>query len=394
MHQTDQPASLLQRHRQGILLVVTSFFWFAMYTYPTFLTPYLTELGASLTLSGLVVGSYGLTQTLVRLPLGILSDRLRNKRVFIIIGMAFSLISALGLYLVRNVALILLFRAMTGLSAATWVHITTLYLTYQPAGKASRAMGNLNFISNIGSVCAMLAGGFLAQAFGWQAAFLAAVAGAAIGLLLSLTLSEEPAKAEPVQAFSLRESFLVGRDRLLFWTSILALLSQLSTFATMQGFVPQYASILGADKAQLGLLSAFSVLPRAIASLIGGSLLARYFRLRSLIVIGFVMTGLVACALPLIDNLLPLLFSQVIAGTGLGIQFSLLMSLCKQTIPAERKGSAMGFFQSVYGIGMIIGPILVGALADAFSLGTGFVIIGVMTLLTAGLAAWSLRTYA
>ena len=43
---------------------------------------------------------------------------------------------------------------------------------------------------------------------------------------------------------------------------------------------------------------------------------------------------------------------------------------------------------------MIIGPILVGALADAFSLGTGFVIIGVMTLLTAGLAAWSLRTYA
>ena len=393
MHQSDQPVRLLQRRRQPILLVVTSFFWFAMYTYPTFLTPYLTELGASLTMSGLVIGSYGLTQTLVRLPLGILSDRLRNKRVFIMIGMAFSLVSALGLFLVRNVYLILIFRAMTGLSAATWVHITTLYLSYQPSGKASRSMGHLNFISNIGSVCAMLAGGFLAQAYGWQAAFLAAVAGAAIGLLLSLMLTESPVTNDAAQSFSIKASFLVGRDRLLFWTSILALLSQLSTFATMQGFVPQYASLLGADKAQLGLLAAFSVLPRAIASLVGGSLLARYFRLRSLIVIGFVMTGLVACALPLIDNLPLLFFSQIIAGTGVGIQFTLIMSLCTSTIPAERKGSAMGFFQSVYGIGMIVGPVLVGALADIFSLGTGFVIIGVMTLLPAVLAAWSLRTY-
>ena len=393
MHQSDQPVRLLQRRRQPILLVVTSFFWFAMYTYPTFLTPYLTELGASLTMSGLVIGSYGLTQTLVRLPLGILSDRLRNKRVFIMIGMAFSLVSALGLFLVRNVYLILIFRAMTGLSAATWVHITTLYLSYQPSGKASRSMGHLNFISNIGSVCAMLAGGFLAQAYGWQAAFLAAVAGAAIGLLLSLMLTESPVTNDAAQSFSIKASFLGGRDRMRFWTAILAWLSQLSTLATMQGVVPQDASLLGADKAQLGLLAAFSVLPRAIASLVGGSLLARYFRLRSLIVIGFVMTGLVACALPLIDYMLLLFFSQIIAGTGVGIQFTLIMSLCTSTIPAERKGSAMGFFQSVYGIGMIVGPVLVGALADIFSLGTGFVIIGVMTLLPAVLAAWSLRTY-
>jgi MFS family permease len=159
----------------------------------------------------------------------------------------------------------------------------------------------------------------------------------------------------------------------------------------MQGFVPQYASILGADKGQLGLLSAFSVLPRALASLIGGSVLARYFRLRSLIVIGFVMTGLVTCVLPLIDSLPWLFASQIIAGTGVGLQFTLIMSLCTQTITLERKASAMGFFQAVYGIGMVIGPVLIGLLADNFGLGFGFVVVGLMTLLTAVLAGFVLK---
>lgn len=389
MAETNRMMNLL-KHRKPLLLSMTSLFWFAMYTYPSFLTPYLTELGASLTLSGLIVGSYGLTQMLVRLPLGILSDRLRNKRFFIRIGMVFSFISALGLYLFQNVYLILVFRAMTGLAAATWVHISTLYLAYHQPEKASKATGQLNFISNIGSVSAMLIGGFLAQAFGWKFAFLAAVAGAGAGFLMSLSLTED--KIPPADhSFSLRASLAVGKDRLLFWTSILALLSQLSTFATMQGFVPQYASLLGADRSQLGLLSAFSVLPRAIASLLGGSLLARYFRLRSLIAIGFVMTAAVTCALPLIHTL-PLLFlSQIIAGTGVGLQFTLVMSICTQTIPLERKSTAMGFFQAVYGIGMIIGPVLVGILADIFSLGTGFVIIGILTMMTAVLSWVVLR---
>lgn len=51
----------------------------------------------------------------------------------------------------------------------------------------------------------------------------------------------------------------------------------------------------------------------------------------------------------------------------------------------------MGFFQAVYGIGMIIGPVLVGILADIFSLGTGFVIIGILTMMTAVLSWVVLR---
>ena len=382
----------LRRRRNSILLTMTAFFWFSMYTYPSILTPYLTELGATLTQSGLVIGSYGLTQTLLRLPGGILSDRLRNKRIFVIFGMFVSLISALGLFFFQDLVLILVFRALTGVAAATWVHSSTLYMSYQEAGKAPQAMGILNFINNIGQMAAMLAGSFLAQNFGWRFAFLAGAIGATGGLAISFFITED--RPEPVaadQLVTLRNTIGIGRDRILFWTSVLALLSQVGTFATIQGFVPQYASLLGADKAQLGMLTAFSSLPRAIAGLIGGSLLARYFKLRSLIVIGFALTGTVTCLLPLVHTLPVLFASQFLAGVGIGLQFTLLMSLCTQTIAQNRKASAMGFFQAVYGIGMVIGPVLIGLLADTFGLGTGFVIIGIVTLLTAVLTAFVLK---
>lgn len=388
MHQnlTDR----LEQHREPLLLAVTFFFWFALYTYPAILTPYLTELGASLTAAGIVVGSYGLTQTLLRLPAGILSDRWRNKKIFVVAGLFFSLLSALGLYFFSEIWLILLFRAMAGISAATWVHSSTLYLSYFPTEASSRAMGRLSFVNNIGLMSAMLAGSFLAQAAGWPLAFLLAAAVAAVGLLLSLLVRDhQPDRNTPVP--TVRSALTIGRDHTLFWTSILALLSQLVNFATTQGFVPEFASQLGASRGTIGLLSAFALLPRAIAALLGGSLLARWFRLRTLIITGFILTGLFTCLLPLVHSL-PLLFIfQFAAGIGSGFQMTLLMSICTRTIPVSQKASAMGFYQAVYGIGMVTGPVLIGGLADAFSLGTGFVIAGLVALATASVAVFVLR---
>ncbi len=394
---TKQPAELtinsrLRLLRNPILLAVVTLFWTSLYTYPSILSPYLKDLGASLTATGLVISSYGLTQTILRIPAGILSDRLRNKRSFVIAGMILSLLSAAGLFFSQDIWLILLFRGLAGAAAAMWVHISTLYMSYHSADKAAEALGKLSFCNNAGSMAAMLAGSAVAQLWGWKYAFLLAVVIAVPGLALSLAVQEDkPDAASQTAPLQLRDILAIGRDRTLFWTAVLALLSQLVNFATTQGFVPQFASNLGATKAQLGLLSAFALLPRALAALLGGNFLARWFKLRYLVIFGFVLTSAATCALPLINNL-PLLFAdQFVSGVGSGFQITLLMAMCTQTIPLNRKASAMGFFQAVYGIGMVVGPTLIGLLADWFSLGTGFVIIGLVSLLTAGLTALVLR---
>lgn len=371
--------------RGPFLLSVTTLFWFSLYTYPAILTPYLREMGASLTSAGLVIGSYGLTQTILRLPAGILSDRLRNKKIFVMAGLFFALISAIGLTLSRQLVLVLIFRALSGVAAAMWVQISTLYMSYFPTERSARAMSSINFVNSIGQMSAMLAGSLLAQYFGWTAAFLLAAAVAVAGFVMSCFVVEDRADvnddAQP--ALTLKTALSVGRDKLLFWTSILALLSQLFNFATTQSFVPEYAFLLGADKAQIGLLSALAALPRAVAGLLGGHLLARWFKLRSLIFFGFFLAGTVTCLLPFVHSFPVLVVSQVIAGIGSGFQMTLLMAICTRQVSVERKASAMGFFQAVYGIGMVTGPVMIGAIADRYNLGIGFVLSGIICLLSA-----------
>lgn len=57
-----------------ILIIVTGLFWLSMYTYVPILALYAQRLGASYDMVGIIIGSYGLTQLLLRLPIGIASD--------------------------------------------------------------------------------------------------------------------------------------------------------------------------------------------------------------------------------------------------------------------------------------------------------------------------------
>lgn len=49
-------------------------------------------------------------------------------------------------------------------------------------------------------------------------------------------------------------------------------------------------------------------------------------------------------------------------------------------MPSEKRATAMGFFQSIYGLGMFIGPVVMGILGDAAGLPLSFVCLGVIGL--------------
>jgi len=60
--------------------VIIILFWFSLYIYVPQLSNYAKELGASYRLIGLIGSAYGFSQTILRIPLGILSDKLRNRK--------------------------------------------------------------------------------------------------------------------------------------------------------------------------------------------------------------------------------------------------------------------------------------------------------------------------
>ncbi len=127
------------RRNERLMIAAIFLFWFSVYTYPSFLTTYaVDDLGAAKVMAGMIVGSYGLVQMVLRIPLGILSDVLKKRKSFIMMGFGFSILASAGLACTAMLAgresipswlafAALIFRGMSGITAATWVQFSVLY---------------------------------------------------------------------------------------------------------------------------------------------------------------------------------------------------------------------------------------------------------------------------
>jgi MFS family permease len=373
-------------YRIPLFCGVTMLFWFSMYTYVPILSLYVTELGASSTMAGIIVGSYGFVQMLLRIPLGIASDKFHKRRLFINFGLTFTLISGLGLWAFKEVSLILVFRGLAGAAAATWVDFTVLYTSYYKHEEATKAIGTINFYNSIAQMLAMLLGGLIAEKLGYGATFIVGALVGLAGFIASFFIVEK--FEDNAQKITLNGVIEVVRDNTLMKVSVLAIIAQLLTFSTVFGFTPKFASdYLSANKFQMGLLTVFSSLPTAFASLLGGGKLSRKYGEWSIVTLGFALVGIFTVLIPFIDNIYLLMFTQIFAGLGRGFSFSILMGLSVKHFPSEKRATAMGFFQSIYGLGMFIGPVFIGIIEDIFSINKGFIALGIISCITAFVSA-------
>jgi MFS family permease len=253
---------IIKSKQRALFCLVIAVFWFTLYIYVPILPTYVTYLGGSLKMVGLVVGSYGLVQMLLRIPLGIWSDRIGKRKIFISLGVFLALASSLLMGLVPNVFAMLLGRSLAGAAAATWVTFTVLFSSYFASEDAPKAMGLAMFYNSIGQMLATSMGGYITELYGWHVPFIVGAIVGLVGILLSLRIEEtEWLDRAPLQV---PELLAVGRERSLLIVSGLAILTQCMTFATVYGFTPIYAESIGASPGELSLLTFFSTLPVAI----------------------------------------------------------------------------------------------------------------------------------
>ena len=357
-------------YRISLFCLVTGLYWFSLYAYVPILSPYAESLGASYKMVGTIIGSYGFTQMVLRIPLGVLSDKLGKRKPFIVLGIGISLLSSLGMYFFKNPLMILLFRSLSGVAASSWVAYTILFSSYFEQGDASKALGIVNACNSLGQMSAVLIGGYAAQRLGQNTTFIIASVSSALGLALSFGIVEK--KKANRKPLDVPELLTVAGNRGLLVVSGLAILLQFIAFSTVYGFTPVIAKKIGAYDAQLGLLTAFSSLPAIFSSAVSGSVFSKRFGEKKVIAAGFVIISASCAAIPLICNINILYLSQIIGGLGRGLVFPLLMSLCIKSIDRSKHATAMGFFQAIYGVGMFIGPVITGFINDAAKLFWGF----------------------
>ncbi|QYR21424.1 MFS transporter [Paenibacillus sp. sptzw28] len=368
-------------YRIPLFCIVTLIFWFSMYTCVPILTAYVKDLGASNKMAGLIVGMYGLSQMLLRIPVGVVSDRIHKRKMFIVLGLIFSVVAGIGILLTDHLTWILFLRIIAGAAAATWVDFTILFASYYAKHETTRAMGNITVFNSLGQMFGILCGGWFADQYGWESAFLIGAAVGLAGTFAAFFVVEKFEENE--QAITLNGIKEVAGDRILMTVSFLAIILQILTFATVFGFTPVYAQSLGATKLDMGLLTFFSTLPIALASWLGGKYASQWLGERNVIVLGFILTGVFTVVIPFTGSLWMLIVTQALAGFGRGFTMPVLMSLSIKHMETGRRATAMGFYQAIYGLGMFIGPLFMGLAGDLLTLKEGFVLVGMLGCITA-----------
>lgn len=366
-----------RRQQKTLFYIVTYFYWFSLYAYSSELTPYAESLGAGHTMVGLITGIFGFSLILLRVPQGILTDRINKRKIFICAGLIVGIISALIPFFVRNVYALLACRLLSGVTGATWVAYTVLYTSYYDAHESPRAMGVLNTYNYIGRMTAMLIGGIVAYSFGAPYLFVLSAVAALLGFVVSILIKDnDELSPKPIEKHEIK---VIAKDRLLWFYSILAVISQFISFATVYGFTPIVAtSKFGANSLQLGFLAFLAILPAVFISPISGTVLIKYLGEKYSLIIGFIICALTSFIIPKVPSLGALYVVQFIAGAGKGMVFPLLMGLCIKHFRDDQRATAMGVYQSVYSAGVFFGPLVLGSISENLGLGIGFVVTGII----------------
>ena len=375
----------METSAQKKLLFVTLLFWFSMYTYVPILAPYAQSLGASYDMTGMIIGAYGLSQLLLRIPLGILSDASGTRKFFILWGLVLAAGSSFGMWLLPAAFALLVCRTLAGVAASTWVDFTVLFVSYFPIKESPRALGYLNAANNLGQVTAMLSGAYLAQHVSMNAPFLLGAVAGVFGLAGAFLLEEKKLPPKPVNTVVLREAFQNVR---LLKLSFLGIIIQMLTFVTVFGFLPLAATAIGASTFELGLLTTATMVPSIFSAAMSGAYFSRRFGERTTLSFGLLLTSLTCLAIPWIEQLSWLYVTQMLGGFARGLVLPLLMGLSIRDFPADKRSTAMGVFQSLYGLGMFFGPLLAGFVSGVAGLATGFALTGAIGLCGASLAFW------
>ncbi|MDR3121749.1 MAG: MFS transporter [Clostridiales bacterium] len=368
-------------------LVTVALFWFSQYVFIPFFTPHLTGLGIASTTAGLILGAYGFSQMLLRIPFGLAANRSGDHKAFMLFGFCCITAAGLILFFAGHPAAFLIARLLAGVASATWVSFTVFFTGLYPAGDTGKAIGTVMAANNLGTLLSYLFGIFFFNRMGGIGAmFAVSVVVGILGFALLLTVKDD--RGRGAGGMTLRDFADVLKNRGLMLHSALAALMQLIAFATVITFTANYAKQLGAGGSELAFLSVLT----------GASGVAGSYWLRTRwcarvpnkiqLAASFALTAAYCLVVPNTGSMALIFVMQLIGGLGVAIAMAQTMALALGGVPLSARSAAMGVYQCIYGLGMTFGPIVMGGLIDLSGQFT-IACYGIAAVCAAGFA-WSL----
>jgi len=363
----------------SLLLLITALFWFAQYAYMPYVNPVLGHMGTTAFFMGLVSGAYGLTQFILRVPLGLGANKIGKKRC-VAAGCLLSATASFSMFFISHPAAYLIGRGLAGVASSTWVAFTILYSTYFPFEQSGASIIMLNVSNQTGRFFAFILAGAAVFMFGPGAAFALAGIFGVIAFTLALFAADHSTANKMV---SLHDFIEVIKNPNLLLTSLYSIISQIIAFSTFQTFTSNHAVSIGMRMEQLSYVNLIVLIPAVVCGYLLSKYLLRRISTEALVAAGFLLLAVYCFATPLTVNARQLYMVSILAGMGLSFTLDIFLGQCVRDIPLDKRSAAMGFFQAAYSIGMTLGPVIMGWLTDIFSLKSGFTMMSAISLLAA-----------
>ncbi|QXX76282.1 MFS transporter [Methylovirgula sp. HY1] len=312
--------------------------------------------GATPMLIGLALGAYGLTQGLLQIPFGLLSDRIGRKPM-IAIGLVFFGIGSVVAALSTSIGGVLLGRVLQGTGAIGSVILAFVAdLTREEV--RTRAMAIVGMTIGFSFVAAIVIGPLLASIIGVSGIFWLTAVLALVGIAITFGLVPTPARiarhrdAEAVPALFrrvlsdgelLRLDFAIFALHVILTASFLAVPGLLATSLHLtqrtDWFV--YLPVL--------LVSVALMVPAIIVAEKGG-------RMKEVFIAAIALLTVSLLALTLAGGTGAVVVAALLGFfTAFNIMEAMLPSLVTKIAPAGAKGTATGIYSSAQFMGIFVG---------------------------------------
>ena len=312
---------------------------------------------------------------------GACCDRIGFRKAF---GLG-ALITTLGLILTafaESMLQLLLWRSLTAIGYGLVYVTTQAYITahFPPT---ERTRGQALFLSTFfaGSLCGAAIGGILVDRLGFEKTFLLSGGLSAVASFYVLRfMSKTVVQSKTNKGLGFGDFGLLIKQRQF---AVITFLSAVPAKVALAGFlyysIPLYLKELGHDQSSTGrIMMAYGLVIIMLSPLVAQFADRAQHRWR------FVMLGGYAAALAVA---MPLFFEgatgAALAVVGLGIghaigvssQMTLINDRCGEVVKEVGQAAAVGIFRMIERIGMLLGPILLGAMIALSSFVNAFVIM-------------------
>lgn len=334
---------------------------------------------------------FGAGKWVASLPTGYLLSRL--GRALTVCGLLLIAFVDVASVATSSYSAFLGLRALGGVGWAMFATVATTAMVNVPAAQhRGRTVSLLLMSETSGLLLGTAAGGWLYQQAGVTTPFLfeaacMVVAAVAVGRWAPLTADAATTQRRPPDRRMLAQVLRTPGVLLMGVTNAILIAIQTGVLVFL---FPLYSfTRAGAGPETVGLLVSLGVFGRLVALWLGGSLSDRWGRMRVLTPGLLIYAALLGSMALLKDATLLGVWSFAV-GAAAGLVAAVPTALMSDQVPRPLQGVAIGWLRTMTDGGQIVGPLLMGFLADAVDLSAPFLFGAV--LLTA--TAWRCRRQA